>query len=267
MMLLQALLLAALQGVTEFLPISSSAHLILVRELAGWHDQGLAFDVSLHLGSLGALLLYFRRDLSSLAIGGAESLRCGSLNAQGRVLFMLCLATLPIVCLGLIVVALGFDSELRSPHVIAWANLILAPLLLLADKKRGTQTIESLTMRHALMIGCWQSLSVIPGASRSGVAMTGALMLGYSRQEAVRIAMLLALPSMIGAGLLSGVAAFEADTLPAIHLLAAGTVFSFITAYASIALLLKVVERIGMLPFVAYRIALGAILLLVLYAA
>ncbi len=265
MMLLQAFFLAILQGVTEFLPISSSAHLILIRDLAGWQEQGLAFDVSLHLGSLGALLLYFRRDLYSLFVGAAESVRRRKLDTHGHVLFMLCLATVPIVCLGLIVVVLGLESQLRSPHVIAWANLVFAPFLLLADKKHGSQKIESLSVKHALLIGCWQSLSVIPGASRSGVTMTGSLMLGYSRQEATRIAMLLAIPSIIGAALLSGVSAFEADAFPSHSLLATGMLFSFVTAYASIALLLRVVDRIGMLPFVAYRIALGAMLLLVLY--
>lgn len=265
MMLLQALLLAILQGVTEFLPISSSAHLILMREIAGWHEQGLAFDVSLHLGSLGALLLYFRRDLYALAVGATESLRHRRFDTHGRMLFMLCVATIPIVCVGLAVVVSGLENELRGPHVIAWANLVFAPFLLLADRKHGSRKIESLTMKHALLIGFWQALSVIPGASRSGVTMTGALMLGYSRQEATRIAMLLAVPSIIGAGLLSGVSAFEADAFPSYSLLAVGTLFSFLTAYASIALLLRVVDRIGMLPFVVYRVALGAMLLLLLY--
>jgi len=266
MMLLQAFFLAILQGVTEFLPISSSAHLILVREFAEWQEQGLAFDVSLHLGSLGALLVYFRRDLYSLALGASKSLRHRKLHAHGRVLFMLFLATLPIVCVGSAVVALSTAGTLRSPHVIAWANLVLAPFLLIADRRRGTRKIESITVRHAFLIGCWQSLSVIPGASRSGVTMTGALFLGYTRQEATRIAMLLAVPSIIGAGLLSGVSAFEAGSLPPIYLLITGVLISFITAYASIALLLKVVEQIGMLPFVVYRIALGVMLLLVLHA-
>ena len=264
-MLAQALVLAILQGLTEFLPVSSSAHLILTRELADWHDQGIAFDVSLHVGSLGALLLYFRRDLHALVLGSAHSLRYRELSHQGHTLLMLCVATLPVVCLGWIVISLGLDSGLRSPHLIAWANLVFAPFLLLADKRRGTRQIDALNMRHAMIVGCCQALSVVPGASRSGTTMTGALMLGYSRREAARISMLLAVPSIVGAGILSGLAALEAGVLSAIRPLVVGTIVSFLTAYASIALLLRLVERVGMTPFVIYRIALGVAILLIHY--
>ena len=263
-MLLQALLLAILQGVTEFLPISSSAHLILTRELLAWQDQGLAFDVSLHLGSLGALILYFRRDLSSLARGAIQSLGSREITADARVLLMLCLATLPLVGLGLMVVLSGLDNQLRSAHLIAWSNLLFAPFLMLADRWRGSRQLKSLSTGHALVIGCCQALSVVPGASRSGVCMTGALMLGYSREEAARIAMLLAVPSILGAGILSGISATEAGVLPTFKLLAIGACISFLTAYASIAILLRLVERVGMTPFVIYRVVLGIALLLVL---
>lgn len=260
-MLLQAFMLALLQGVTEFLPVSSSAHLVLTSELAGWQDQGLAFDVCVHLGSLGALILYFRRDLSDLISGGLASLASREINAQSRTLLMLALASVPIVVVGAVVVLFGFERYLRDPFVIALANLIFAPLLLLADRRRGDARMESLSLRSALIIGSCQALAVAPGASRSGVTMMAALMLGYSRKQAARIAMLLAIPSIAGAGVLTLSAAAEAGTLPSFELLTIGLLVSFASAYASIAALLKLVERIGMTPFVVYRLGLGAVLL------
>ena len=264
-MLLQAIILALMQGITEFLPISSSAHLVLTSHVAGWQDQGLAFDVSVHLGSLGAVVLYFRRDLLDLLYGSIDALRTRQLNAQSHVIFMLAIATLPILILGALVVLSGFDSHLRSPLVIAAANLLFAPLLLIADKRRGESRMEALDVRQALIIGGCQALAVVPGASRSGVTMMAALMLGYSRTEAARIAMLLAIPSILGAGLLTLTAASEAGTLPAFELLAIGTLVSFAAAYASIAFLLNLVGRIGMTPFVVYRLVLGVVLFALLY--
>ncbi len=261
---LQAIILALLQGVTEFLPISSSAHLVLTSDLAGWPDQGLAFDVSVHLGSLGAVLVYFRRDLLDLFYGGIDALRARRVNAQSHVIVMLAVATLPIFVIGALVVLSGFDSQLRNPMVIAAANLLFAPLLLIADKYRGKERMESLNLRHALVIGGCQALAVVPGASRSGVTMMAALMLGYSRTEAARIAMLLAIPSILGAGLLALTAAADAGTLPSLDLLAISTLVSFAAAFGSIAFLLRLVSRMGMAPFVAYRFVLGIILFAIL---
>ncbi len=266
-MLLPAIILALIQGFTEFLPISSSAHLVLVRSFAEWQDQGLAFDVSVHLGSLGALLLYFRQDLHTLLSGGLTSLRSGEMNADSRVLMMLSMATLPIIAVGGCVVLLGMDDYLRNPLVVAIANLVFAPLLLFADRCRGEAGMASLNVKHALLIGGCQAFAVLPGASRSGVTMMAALMLGYSRVQATRIAMLLAIPSILGAALLTLTAAIKADSLPAFGLLATGTCISFIAAYASIALLVNLVGRIGMTPFVAYRVILGIALLALLLRA
>ena len=260
-MSLQAIILALLQGITEFLPISSSAHLVLTSELAGWPDQGLAFDVCVHLGSLGALLLYFRRDLNDLIVGGLRSLTARRHNAQSTTLLMLLVATLPIIVVGSIVVLSGQDDALRNPYVISMANLVFAPLLLIADRRRAHKKLESMGLSHALIIGSCQALAVIPGTSRSGTTMMAALALGYSRKQAARIAMLLAIPSIAGAGALTLGAAADAGTLPPLKVLAIGILVSFFSAYASIALLLRLVERIGMTPFVVYRIGLGVVLL------
>lgn len=266
-MLLQAIVLALIQGITEFLPISSSAHLVLTSDFAGWKDQGLAFDVSVHLGSLGAVLLYFRRDLLDLLHGGIGALRSRQHNTQSHVIVMLAAATLPITILGALVVLSGFDTNLRGSFVIAAANLLFAPLLLIADRCRGEARMESLSLRHALAIGGCQALAVVPGTSRSGVTMMAALMLGYSRTEAARIAMLLAIPSILGAGVLTLTTAAEAGSLPSIEQMAIGTFVSFSAAYTSIAFLLRFVGRIGMTPFVLYRLILGIVLIVLLYPA
>ena len=264
-MLLQAIILALLQGITEFLPVSSSAHLVLTSDLAGWTDQGLAFDVCVHLGSLAALVLYFRRDIGELISGGLRSLASREFNPQSQTLLMLTVASLPIVVVGAVVVLCGLDQFLRDPYVIAMANLVFAPLLLVADRRRRDASMESLSLRHALVIGSCQALAVVPGTSRSGVTMMAALMLGYSRKQAARIAMLLAVPSIAGAGVLTLAAAAEAGTLPSLELLVIGLLVSFASAYASIAVLLRLVERIGMTPFVVYRLGLGALLLGLLF--
>lgn len=260
-MFLQSIILALVQGVTEFLPISSSAHLVLASELAGWQDQGLAFDVSVHLGSLGAVILYFRRDLIELIQGGIDALQSRQHNSGSQLIVMLAVATLPISILGALVVLFGLDAYFRSPLVIAVANLFFAPLLLIADRCRGEARTEGLNIQQALIIGGCQAFAVVPGASRAGVTMMAALMLGYSRTEAARIAMLLAIPSIFGAGLLTLTAAAEAGTLPSFELVAVGTLVSFAAAYASIAFLLRLVGRIGMTPFVAYRLVLGVVLI------
>lgn len=265
-MTLQAIILALLQGITEFLPISSSAHLVLTSDLSGWPDQGLAFDVCVHLGSLGALLLYFRRDLRDLIAGGLRSVSMREHNAHSRTLLMLVVATLPIVVVGSIVVLSGLDDALRDPYVISMANLLFAPLLLIADRRRAKKTLESMGLAQAIMIGSCQALAVIPGTSRSGATMMAALALGYSRKQAARIAMLLAIPSIAGAGVLTLGAAADAGTLPSFELLLIGILVSFASAYASIAFLLKLVERIGMTPFVVYRVGLGVLLLVLLSA-
>ena len=255
---LQAVLLAVLQGLTEFLPVSSSAHLILPSQLWGWTDQGLAFDVAVHVGSLLAVILYFRKDLWQLVVGGYRSLRGSGLNAQTDMILWLFLATLPAGIAGL-ALADFVAAELRSVLVIALATLGFGLLLGWADSRRGEEQV--LSLRVAVIIGCFQVLALIPGTSRSGITMTAALLCGLDRETAARFSFLLAIPVIAAAGALKTLELMSAEGSVAWTLLFTGTLVSALTAYLCIAWFLKLVDRIGFMPFVIYRCLLGVALL------
>lgn len=255
---LQVLLLALIQGLTEFLPISSSAHLILPAQLLGWQDQGLAFDVAVHFGSLLAVVSYFRNDLMQLSRAWFASWR-GTSSDDSRLVWLIGFATIPAGLAGL----LGKDlveTQLRSTQVIAWATIGFGLLLGLADwRGRGSRTLVQMTFTLAMVIGCAQALALVPGTSRSGITMTAALLLGFSRFDAARFSFLLSIPVIaLSAGYL-GLKLVGQD----IHwqMLIAGFVLSGLSAYACIHFFLQLIERIGMLPFVLYRLLLGGILL------
>ncbi|AFU97491.1 undecaprenyl-diphosphate phosphatase [Simiduia agarivorans] len=256
---LQTLILALIQGLTEFLPISSSAHLILPSELLGWQDQGLAFDVAVHFGSLLAVILYFRRDLTQLAGQWFASFG-GKTNHESQLVWMIGFATIPAGLAGL----LGkefIETHLRSAEVIAWATIGFGLLLGLADRQgRGVKTLIDMTWPLALAIGIAQALALVPGTSRSGITMTAALLLGFSRTDAARFSFLLSIPVIaLSAGYLSykliGVADVDWATM------GLGFVLSALSAYACIHFFMQLIERIGMMPFVIYRLVLGVALL------
>ncbi len=260
---LQLAALAIMQGLTEFLPISSSAHLILPSQLLGWPDQGLAFDVAVHVGSLTAVVVYFRRDLRDIVGAWLRQVGGGAATADSRLAWFLAAATVPVGLAGLLFG--GFiETHLRSVAVIAGATIVFAVLLGWADKK-GTRTgkMASLTLGAALLVGLAQALALIPGTSRSGITMTAGLALGLDRQSAARFSFLLAIPVII----LSGV--YKALQLTAAHAapwgdLFLGAVLSALTAWCCIRFFLAIIDRIGMMPFVWYRLLLGAFLLVFL---
>ncbi|MFN3237771.1 MAG: undecaprenyl-diphosphate phosphatase [Pseudomonadales bacterium] len=256
MELLQTLLLALVQGITEFLPISSSAHLILPFEILGWPDQGLAFDVAVHLGTLIAVVVYFWSDLMQLLQGFFLRLR-GQENADGQLAINLIVASLPIVAVGFTIKSI-VESELRSAGVIAMSTIIFGVVLYLADRfSQRQREASSLNVRDALLIGAAQCLALIPGTSRSGITMSAALMLGYQREAASRISFLLAIPTILGASVLL-LADLAAMSVPVDwSRLGLGLVVSAVTAYLCIRLFLTTIERIGFMPFVIYRLALG----------
>ena len=261
----QLLALALLQGITEFLPISSSAHLLLPAVLLGWQDQGLAFDAIVHLATLLAVVLWFRRDLVGLLAAGWRRLRHGERSEAARLLGCLLLASLPILPVGYFG-RFFIEAELRTGLVIAGATIGFALLLLLADWK-GRRALPSaqLSPMRALLIGCAQCCALVPGASRAGVTITAALAAGFTREAAVRIAFLLAIPAIAGAAVLKLWDLATSDASQA-HLNALDLSLAFalaaVTAYLGIALMLRLVERVGFLPFVLYRLALGCLLLL-----
>ena len=263
MTLFQQLLIAIVQGITEFLPISSSGHLILIPHLTDLPDQGPLIDVAVHIGSLLAIIIYFRKDVLGLARGGFATIGLGD-NPVQRKLFMWVLAgTIPAVVAGLFLKTGGYMEGFRTTDLVA-TNLIIFGLLLGAADRWGKQdkSYEDLTLRDAVLVGIAQAMALIPGTSRSGSTMTAARALGYSRFESARFSFLLAIPAVAGAGLL---AAFDLADLSAqmqMDALLTG-VFTFVAALLTMVFLMNFLRKASMLVFVIYRVALGIALLII----
>ena len=265
MTLIQIFVLALVQGLTEFLPISSSAHLILVPVLNGWADQGLAFDVAVHVGTLSAVVWYFRKEVTSMSVDWFASIGQRRLIGESRLAWAVIMGTIPVGLAGLLLHDF-VDTQLRSPLVIAWATIGFGLLLWLADVKGKRQRDEHrINWKDVLVIGLAQALALIPGTSRSGITMTAALFMGLTRQAAARFSFLLSIPTIVMAGGYKGLKLLE-ETAPVDWLaLVLGIVLSGITAYVCIYYFLKLLDRMGMLPFVIYRMVLGAVLLAVFW--
>ena len=232
----QALVLALIQGLTEFLPISSSAHLILPSQVLGWPDQGLAFDVAVHLGTLMAVMAYYRRDLFAMIGGAGVAVTQRTMNEDLKLGLLVVLATIPAVVFG----------------ALLWA----------ADAFGKRQfSLVRLGVLGAIFIGLAQALALIPGTSRSGITITAALALGYRREDAARFSFLLSIPVILGAGLLKTKDLIEQQLAVDWGMMALGVVVSAVTAYLTIVFFIRLLERIGMLPFVVYRLILGVALL------
>ena len=261
--LLHIVVLALVQGLTEFLPVSSSAHLILVPVLTGWADQGLAFDVAVHVGTLLAVLAYFRREVGRMLLAGLGSLAGRGMTPDARLGWQVVLATLPVILAGFIFKD-WIEAHLRGPIVIAWATIVFGLLLGWADRRGRREYDEyQLGWSAALIIGLSQVLALIPGTSRSGITITAGLALGLSRHGAARFSFLLAIPTILGSAVLL-LQELLASTAPVDWLaLGLGTILSFISALLCIHFFLRLLEHIGMLPFVVYRIVLGIGLLLI----
>lgn len=259
--LIQIIVLALVQGLTEFLPISSSAHLILVPVLTGWKDQGLAFDVAVHIGSLFAVLAYFRHDLRPLLQSWFASFR-GQHSAESRLVWGVGVATIPASVVGLL---LGdfIDEHLRSAFVIALTTIGFGLALGASDYFGKRQRDEyQMNWTDMLLIGISQALALIPGTSRSGITMTAALALGLTRKAAARFSFLLSIPIILLAGGKKTVDLIKQD-LPVDWLaLGLGVLLSAVSAYLCIRVFIHALDRIGMWPFVWYRLALGVVLLL-----
>lgn len=256
----QTIILAVIQGITEFLPISSSGHLILPAQLFGWQDQGLAFDVAVHVGSLAAVIAFFRKDIVKLIAGWLQHVIRQQASDESRLAWQIIIATLPAALIGL--AANHFiEDNLRSIEVIATTTIVFGICLGLADKL-GQRRLEitQMTMAIAIMIGIAQALALIPGTSRSGITITAALLLGLKPHAAARFSFLLSIPLIIAAGGLKSLELVQ----QAAHVnwleIILGASLSGITAYLCIKYFLAAIDRIGMMPFVIYRLLLGAVL-------
>jgi len=256
--LVHIIVLAVVQGLTEFLPISSSAHLVLTPRVLGFPDQGLAFDVAVHMGSLLAVMGYFRADIGLMVRDFFRSLSGAREATQNsRLAWGILLATVPVAVFGLLFKDL-VATDLRSPQVIAASTIGFGLLLWVFDVKgRRNRDEHSLTWKHALVIGLFQALALIPGTSRSGITITAGLMLGLTRKAASRFSFLLAIPTILMAGGMATLELFQTSAPVDWPAMILGVVLSFVTAYLCIHYFLSFIERISMLPFVLYRLLLG----------
>ncbi len=264
MPILHLVVLAIVQGITEFLPISSSGHLILVPMVFGWPDQGLLMDVAVHVGTLGAVMLYFWRDMAAMALGLVH-LAGGKWNAGAKLALMVIIATIPVSLAGF-TLDRYYSEGIRSVTVIGWATLGFGVLLYAADRLGATgQRTEDLGPLRAVIIGLCQVLALIPGTSRSGITMTAARMLGFDRAEAARVSLLLSIPTILGAGLLKGKELYETGNaqLTADAYTAAG--LALVSALVAIWAMMRWLRRATFTPFVIYRIILGIVLLVFAY--
>ncbi|MGR3541025.1 MAG: undecaprenyl-diphosphate phosphatase [Hasllibacter sp.] len=263
MPILHLILVALIQGVTEFLPISSSGHLILLPKLTGMDDQGVAVDVAVHVGTLGAVIAYFRREVGVAMTGIGDLLRDRRDTVPARLAGGLAVATVPVVLLGGALGLSGTQDALRSVAVIGWAMLSFGIVLWLADRY-GPAAKEGLDwpLRDAALMGLAQALALIPGTSRSGITITAGRALGYTRAEAARLSMLMSIPTIIAAGVLVGAEALATERDVAFWrdlALAAGLAFA--AALGALALMMRLLRSVSFTPYVVYRMIFGAALL------
>ena len=259
-----------MQGITEFLPISSSGHLAIFSDLTGFKDQGLAIDVMMHVGSLFAIIVYFWTDVLALIRGTFELVRL-KMTDRARLALYIALATIPAGLFGIFLKKMGFIDAIRADtslklQIIGWNAIIFGIILYLADRYGPRlRQMSDMQLNPALVIGLAQALALIPGTSRSGITMSAARALGFERTEAARFSFLLGIPAIAAAGMLTIVEAYSAgEAISSDAWLAAG--LSFVASLGAIAFLMALVKRMSFLPFVVYRLALGFVLLYMAYA-
>lgn len=262
---LQIIVLSVVQGLTEFLPISSSGHLILVPALLQWSDQGLAFDIAVHFGSLAAVLVFFRNDFAGLVHGIGDVLSGSADSLQARMAWCIGVGTIPAALSGLLL-ASWIATNLRSPLVVVLTLSVYGVLMALADRYAPrARNISEIRVTDALIIGLAQALALVPGTSRSGVTITAARLLGIRRQDAARFSFVLAAPVILIATIYEGVILVTGNFEVAWENLAVAALVSGIVAYLSIDFFMRFFSALGLLPFAIYRLILAGVILYVLY--
>lgn len=260
------LLIALIQGITEFLPVSSSGHLILLPSLTGLDDQGQVIDVAAHLGTLAAVILYFWSDVR-LALGGMLRLLRGKIDTKGAFLALcLLIATVPVIIVGLILKVTGLSEAMRGIAVIGWAMIIFGVVLYWADQKGAeSKTTPEWTLKDAVQMGLWQAIALIPGTSRSGITITAGRMLGYTRTDAARLSMLMSIPTIIASAALLGLDVVGGGNTGALRDIGIVIALSFLAALLALTLMMRLLKSVSFTPYVIYRIALGVVLLWMAY--
>ena len=249
----EILILSIIQGVSEFLPISSIAHLVLVSKYYVFNNQNLLIDICLHLGSLLAIIIYFRDDLFNFI-------------KNKKFLIKILIGTIPIIPIGYIFFQTGIINQLRSLEVIGWMSLIFGILLYVSDKSKVTKKIDKeFTNKSAVFIGLFQVLALIPGVSRSGITITSGRLLGFSRFDSAKVSFLLSIPTLLAASIL-GIYNIYKEASPELNFLAIiAVIFSFIFSYITIALFLNFVKKFSLNVFIIYRIILSLFILTIVY--
>ncbi|MGB2199843.1 MAG: undecaprenyl-diphosphate phosphatase [Pseudooceanicola atlanticus] len=258
MTLFQLFLLAVIQGVTEFLPISSSGHLILLPQLTALPDQGQVIDVAVHLGTLGAVILYFWRDVA-VAVAGLPRLLTGRIDTPGaRLAFLLIVATIPAILFGLVLKVTGLDHAMRSAMVIGWTMLLFGLVLWWAAQRSPTEKeAAEWSLREAWLLGLFQAIALIPGTSRSGITITGARFLGYKRADAAKVSMLMSIPVIIASAVLLGAEVIQTADASAAKDGAIAAAFAFASALLALTLMMRLLRSVSFTPYVIYRVVLG----------
>ena len=266
MPLFHLFLIAVIQGVTEFLPVSSSGHLVLLPALTGLEDQGQTLDVAVHVGTLFAVVLYFRRDVARVIAGLPKVARRQIDDQNAWLALCLIIATIPVIVAGLIFKVTGLSDLLRSITVIGWMMLIFGLVLYWADRTGlRDKTASEWSLKHAGFMGLAQVLALVPGTSRSGITITAARKLGYERRDAARLAMLMSIPTILASGVLLGGEAVMTMNVALLRDSAIAALFAFFAALAALALMMHFLKSTSFTPYVVYRVALGLLLLWIGY--
>lgn len=260
-------LVAVIQGITEFLPVSSSGHLILLPNLTGLQDQGQVIDVAAHVGTLLAVILYFRHDVAE-GFAGIPRLLRGKIDTPGaKLAFLLVIATIPVILFGLVLKLTGLDDAMRSTAVIGWTMLVFGLVLYWADQRGAThRQAASWSLRDAIIMGLWQAVALIPGTSRSGITITGARLLGFERSDGAKIAMLMSIPTIFASGALLGAEVAATADAAAARDGAIVALFAFISALLALSLMMRLLRSVSFTPYVIYRVILGLVLLVIAYS-
>jgi undecaprenyl-diphosphatase len=250
---IEILILSAIQGISEFLPISSAAHLILVSKYYSFNNQNLLIDICLHLGSLLAIIIYFRNELFNVI-------------KNRNFLIKIIIGTVPIIPVGYILYQTGMANHLRNLEVIGWTTLIFGILLYFTDKIKTTNKLDSnFTIKSAIIIGLFQILALIPGVSRSGITITSARLLGFDRFDSAKISFFLAIPVLSAASILGVYNIYKEGSVDLNFLAIITVIFSFIFSYITISIFLNFIKKFSLKIFVVYRIILSLIILTIVY--